>query len=603
MFSIIDRLSGSEENRRLTVLAMVGGACYLLLAARLFQLQVLQGAEMFRLAEKNRTQIIPLAAPRGRVMDRHGEVLLDNAPRFSLYYSNLSVQRRESQRIEQEVTALFPDQAALLAKRFTEARQTGKMTRILAGLPREKSLGLVERKISWPGMQVVVEPQRRVRFGAVGSHLLGYVDEVNPRDLKKQREELRLGQFIGRSGVEKIYDADLRGIDGGLQFEMDAKGRHLEEMQRLPAQSGRDLVLTVDHRLQEAAVRGLEATLSRRGAVVAVDPRDGAILALVSRPGFDPTGDMGRTLTDPTLPLFNRVLQGTYPPGSVFKAVSAAAALEAGWDVRRVINCEGIFPLGTRDFRCWKRHGPMDFMDGMAWSCDTYYYNMGLRVGPDAIEALARAFGLGQKTGIDLPSEAAGTLPGRPWKQKVMKQPWYDGDTLNFSIGQGFLLVTPLQSAMMVAAVANEGTLWRPRVAARIQNPSGEVLRVFPPEVLHRIPLKEKTWKTVKKSMEEVVRRGTGGGAFRPDILIGGKTGTAQNPHGDDHAWFAAYAGLPGEIPSIVILAFVENGGHGSDAALPVVREVLKEAFPPLAPPVPAVPKISVPAVPVPAHG
>jgi penicillin-binding protein 2 len=407
------------------------------------------------------------------------------------------------------------------------------------------------------------------------------VDEITPQDIKVlQDDRLKPGQFIGRMGIERMYDRMLRGVDGGLQFEMDAHGRHVQVLRRVPSTPGNDVVLTLDLALQAAAERGLDLTNTGRGAVVAVDPRTGAVLALVSHPAFDPSGDLSKFLADPQLPFFNRALQGTYPPGSVFKTVTAMAALRDGWDIHKKIFCSGVFRLGTKEFGCWKKHGLIDFMDAMTWSCDVYHYNMGLMAGVDAMEELGRALGLGEPTGIDLPSEASGNLPGRAWKKKALKQPWYDGDTVNMSIGQGYLTVTPLQAAMLMSAVANGGTLWRPQVVDRVLSPEGVELYHAVPRDRRRLELPAEVWDNVRTSLQEVVRRGTGGHASRPDVVIGGKTGTAQNPHGEDHAWFAAYAGKPGEPASLVVVGFVENGGHGSEVALPVVREVLNEAFP-----------------------
>jgi penicillin-binding protein 2 len=581
MLTATDAGSGTEQDRRLTVLAALWAAAFLVLAARLFHLQIIEGAEMYRLAEENRTQVLSLAAPRGRILDRNGEVLLDNAPKFSVFDSNLSVSASDSRTVEEELTALFPDKEALVRKHLGEARRTGKMTRILAGVPREKALGLIERRVTLPGVQVVVEPQRRARAGTLACHVIGYVDEITPQDLKSSQDErFKAGQFVGRMGVERMYDPLLRGTDGGLQFEMDARGRHLKVLRRSPGIPGNDVVLTLDRSLQEAAERGLALTETGRGAVVALDPRTGFVLALASHPGFDPTGDMAPLLEDPELPLFNRALQGTYPPGSTFKSVTALAALKGGWDMDRVIKCAGVFRLGRKEFKCWKKHGSMDFMGAMAWSCDVYHYNMGLAAGVNALEEMGRSFGLGEAAGIDLSSEASGVLPGRAWKRATQHDAWYDGDTVNMSIGQGFVLVTPLQAALVMAALANGGTVWRPQVVERVVSPEGKELYKAAPQVHRIVTLTPELWGTIQESLQEVVLRGTGRGVNRPDLVIGAKTGTAQNPHGEDHAWFTTYAGRPGEPSSIAIVGFVENGGHGAEAAMPIVREVLKKAFP-----------------------
>ncbi|MBI4397354.1 MAG: penicillin-binding protein 2 [Elusimicrobia bacterium] len=571
---------GELRMRALTILIAAG---FSVLVFRLFQLQIFRGPEMLRLAEINRTQIIPLSAPRGLVMDRHGDILLDNAPNFSLFYSKPAASQTEEERnLERELVRWFPKQETVLRRKLNEARRTGKMTRVLGGIERSTALALIEKKLALPGVNVVVEPQRRSRHGAFGSHLLGYVDEINPAELeRRQDQKYRIGQLIGKTGMERMYDGSLRGEDGGLQFEMNASGRHVQVIRRIPSQSGMHLFLTVDRSLQEAAETGLAASPSQRGAAVAMDPRTGAVLALASAPEFDPSVDVSRHLGDPRLPMFNRALQGSYPPGSVFKIMTAAAGLESvKWDVHKTYYCPGVFRLGAKEFGCWDTHHWRDFKGAVAMSCNVYFFNMGLRMGPDPIEQMARAFGLGEKTGIDLPSESLGLIPGRAWKQRARKDLWYDGDTVNFSIGQGAVSVTPIQVAVMLSAVANGGTVWEPFVMDHIVDREGQVLYQHQPKARKKVVLSSRTWTQLHRSLQAVVLEGSGRGLQRPDLVLGAKTGTAQNPHGKDHAWFVAYGGLPDQEPSLAVVVFVENGGRGSVAGGPITRAIVNAAFP-----------------------
>jgi penicillin-binding protein 2 len=578
----------TAEEGRLSALTLAATGMYLLLAGRLFDLQILQGRSLLKLAEQNRTQVIPLLAPRGRVLDRHGDVLLDNVPRFSLFYTRPSGSPPASAGVEKELRRLFPGREDSLARKTAEAFASGKMTRLLTDIPRREALALVERQWTLPGVRVVVEARRRSRYGAFASHLLGYVDEIDAEELQRYRGEIyRPGQFIGKAGLERHYDPLLRGQDGGLQFEMNAVGRHVQIIRRLPPTPGMDLSLTIDRSLQEAVEKGLEASPSRRGAAVALDPRTGAVLALASAPDFDPSEGLARYLGESSHPLFNRATQGMFPPGSVFKIITAAAALEeARWNVRRTYFCGGSFKRGDNDFGCWNRHGVKDFMGAVAWSCNVYFYNMGLAAGPDAIERTARSFGLGEKTGIDLfPAESAGVIPGREWKKRRQRGAgWFDGDTLNVCIGQGAALVTPLQAAAMAAAAANGGYLWRPFVADHFTDWQGTRFFERRSDLRRRVELSDTTWDTLHRALEGVVLSGSGRGLYRPDLRLGAKTGTAQNPHGEDHSWFAAYGGPVGESPSLAVVVFVENGGMGSVAAGPVARAVIETAFPRPAP-------------------
>lgn len=557
-------------------------AAFFLLLLRLFQLQILNGSDMERQADKNRTQIIPLLAPRGLVFDRRGELLLDNAPRFSLFFAEEPGAESAAVALEADLVRRFPAVKSAVHRKLTQARLSGKMTRLLANVPRGDALALLERRATYPGLHVIVEPQRRMRFPGVASHLLGYVDEIDADELERLRSRnLRAGQLIGRAGIERAFDADLRGQDGGLQFLTDASGRHVQVLQRIPSSPGADLYLTIDHRIQAAAEEGLAASPTRKGAAVVLDPRTGEILALASKPSYDINEGIAAYLGDAGLPFFNRALQGTYPPGSIFKIMTAAAGLqEASWNTRRVYDCTGSMTLGDKEFGCWKIHHRQDFFGAVAWSCNVYFYNMGQETGADAIERAARAFGLGEKTGIDLPSESSGLIPGKEWKRRTGRGGWSGGDTMNFCIGQGAVLVTPLQAAVMMSAVANGGTVWKPYVVDRLQGEDGVLRFRRTPTPRKTVVLSPETWEKLHRAVGGVVTSGSGRGVWREDLQVSAKTGTAQNPHGEDHSWFACSAARPGEAASLAAVVFVENGGQGSAAAGPVARRILEAAYP-----------------------
>ncbi|MBK6879171.1 MAG: penicillin-binding protein 2 [Elusimicrobia bacterium] len=579
----------ARDDRRLFVLSTLATGVFVLLALRLFFLQVVRGPEFSRRAERNSTQLLPFLAPRGLIYaqtDGKDDALLDNAPRFSLFYARGGDTVFTPEAVLAELVRRLPDQRTALQRKMAEAQRTGKMTRLLANIPRESALAIMERRAFLPGVNVLAEPQRRTRYGSLAAHLLGYVSEVDDNDLKRDRDRWRSGQFIGRGGVEKVYDDLLRGTDGGLQFVTDAAGRHIQVLGRLSSVPGADLHLTLDRRLQQVAEAGLDASPSGRGAAVVLDPRTGAVLTLASRPGFDPSESLARHVIDPRQPFFNRALQGVYPPGSVFKIITALTGLnDARWDTHRTFYCNGVYLLpitgGVREFKCWNKHHRQDFWGAVAWSCNIYFYNIGLTAGPEALASRAKAFGFGEKTGIDLPSESSGLMPDREWKKRARREGWFDGDTLNTAIGQGFVLSTPLQAAVFVAAVANGGTVWKPYLVREARATTGQTLWRGKSEIRRTVELNNATWGTLHRAMGNVVSQGSGRVIYRPDLDLGAKTGTAQNPHGEDHAWFAAYAGPKGQPAEIAVLVFVENGGHGSAAAGPIAKRIIDTAFPP----------------------
>jgi penicillin-binding protein 2 len=409
--------------------------------------------------------------------------------------------------------------------------------------------------------------------------------------------------MIGKYGVEYEWEAHLRGVDGGRQIEVDALGREIKPLRSIEPFPGNNVVLTIDLDLQKAAE---EAYQDKSGALIAMDPKTGRILAMVSKPSFDPsifargvTAEEWKALMDhPFHPLRNKGIQGQYPPGSVFKIVTAIAGLETGAITPQTqISCNGFFSYGNRDFRCWKEkgHGTLNLHQALVESCDVYFYQVGLKVGVDAIGHYAGELGLGRKTGIGLPHEKAGIVPTTSWKKKRFGVPWYSGETLSVAIGQGYLNTTPLQLATLISAIANGGRFYLPRIVERVESIYGEELKGYPPVETGRADISEKTLRVIQEALMGAVNepRGTGGACALKQVKVAGKTGTAQVirmaadfKKGDmnrmplkfrDHAWFAAYA--PFEDPQIAVAILVEHGGYGGVAAAPIAKKVIAKYF------------------------
>jgi penicillin-binding protein 2 len=370
-------------------------------------------------------------------------------------------------------------------------------------------------------------------------------------------------------------------------IEVDSIGKLKRVIRELPFQKGSAVHLTLDYDIQRAAEEELAKTGTKRGAAVALDLKTGAILAWASAPTFDPLGSLAEGLSDPNLPFFDRVYKGAYPPGSLFKIVTAIAGLEKGViRTSEKIECVGYVMLPDksqakdRKFKCWKRHGWVDFWRAVSESCDSYFYLLGKKLGPQAMYDVARQFGMGQSAESGFPGENLGNVPNSTWKKKVGLGGWSTGDTYNMAIGQGYITATPLQMAVMIAGVGTSGQIFKPYMVEKVVDPNGVATMVGTPTLQRTITLKQQTWDTIHQALKGVVEEGTASGVQIPYLDMGGKTGTAQNPHGEDHAWFAAYAGYKDEPPSIAVCVFVENGGHGGVVAAPIAKRMLQVALP-----------------------
>lgn len=559
-----------------------------LLGARLLHVQVIRNVYYTRVAEANRTQIIPQTAPRGRVFDRQGRLIAANRPAFSLIYlpGKGIGPTRLTQLAESLAHELHQDKEALLG-RLREAQREESVIHLAENLPLKTMFKLSELKTLYPGVDLIFEARRHYARQAFASHLLGYMGRMDKRSWRAMKGRgYRVDSWIGMAGLERLYEDELRGVDGEIRMEVNAQGQLKRKLAEVPWRNGRDLHLTIDARIQEAVERGLRESPSGTGGAVVLDPRSGELLAYASIPDYDPNlfllpewDEAKKELRD--FPAFNRPIAGTYAPGSTFKIIVSAAMLEE----HRVrpsdrVFCPGRFQLGDRIFKCWEKKGHRltDWMGGITNSCDVYFYQKGLRTGGRLIEKYAQKFGLGRATGLPFPGERSGNMFG-PEARKAKKRGWYDGDTVNLSIGQGELLTTPAQMAVVIAAVATRGTLWKPLLAKRILQPDGTVAREMKAERAGKVELSSATWELLHQGLVSVVKNGTGRRVDIPGLTVAGKTGTSQNPLGEDHAWFVAYAGREGEAPSLAISVLVEHGGHGSSAAGPVARKVIEAAF------------------------
>jgi penicillin-binding protein 2 len=567
-----------------------------LLAAQLWYLQVIQGLYYRDLSERNRIRMVDLKPARGLIFDRHGELLANNIPSFNLYLTVEDIRDRDGLAAFLEELIGLPRTETM--KRLAQQAKSYVPILLKAGLTLREAALIEGHRLDLPGLRIQAESQRNYLHGSLASHLLGYVGEVSPEQLDEPAfAGLTQGSIVGKSGVERTYDQVIRGKVGRKTIEVDARGNEWKTLSVSEQLPGDDLYLNLDLRLQRLA-ESLLGTES--GAVVALDPTNGDVLVMASSPSFDPNllshGLSGalweQIVNDARHPLTNRAVQGQYPPGSTFKIIVASAALESDhWSPQTPVRCTGVFPFGDHVFRDWKKggHGSMNLHQALVQSCDVYFYTLGHRLGIDAIAEMAKQYGLGQPTGIELPSERIGTIPSTEWKQRVRREPWYAGETISVAIGQGYVTVTPLQMATAMAAVANGGVVYKPRLArASRERTTGQVQEIAPVE-RGVIPLRDTSLTLLQEALHGVVLHGTGGRARSALVEIAGKTGTAQTVGARpglttgsnttpkqfrDHAWFVAYA--PVEHPKIAVAVIVEHIGHGGTFAAPIAKALIE---------------------------
>jgi penicillin-binding protein 2 len=607
------------------VIVLVFGAFF----ARLFQLQLVQTDDLRQRSERNYVRTLRLEAARGEILDRMGRVLATTRPANGAHVVPNDLRRPDvayaalAQLIDAdagELRGMVGDPSG--PRRFQPVRLAGDLT-------DDQYERLKTHLFALPGVFTDKRPRRHYVGGHLAAHVLGYLGEIQREQLETRAfADYRQGEVIGQAGVEALLQHELRGRAGGRNQVVNVAGRVVDELDEIYPVPGGPITLTLDLDLQRAAedafLPDVLGERPRMGALVAIDVRTGDVLAMVSKPSFDPNDFAGgiesarwkQLTTDEWRPIQNRAISGQYPPGSTYKAIVAAAALEEGITApARKLYCPGSFRLGRRTYRCWKAegHGWVDLHRALVESCDVYFYQMGVELGIDRLAFFARGFNLGRKTGLPLPHEQPGLVPTSAWKERRFAEPWMGGETVSAAIGQGFNLTTPLQLVVAYAAIANGGKLVRPRLVLRTEDVDGNPSDGPEVEIQGTVPVAEEHLARIRAALEGVVQepRGTGGRSRVPGIRVAGKTGTAQVvglEHTEDldedevtlrhrdHAWFVAYA--PAEAPEIAVAAIVEHGGHGGSAAAPMVQRVLAEYFGEAAGPVPPAPAAPVPDAP-----
>src|SRR5581483_9708008 len=582
---------------RLTAVQYIILAIFLILAYGLWRLQVMQSGKYALLAEQNRIRNVPILAPRGKILDREGRMIVDNYPSFS------ALLLRDSSR------DLNADADLIAQGLHLDPNDIRERVRRYAGSPQYQPIDLKDditpdelafiesHKNELPELDTIMAHRRLYPRNGFMAHLIGYVGEVSEDMLNQPRWELNNpGDVVGQSGVELQYNSMLMGINGSRQVLVNSRGKEVGQLAEKPAIPGKQLKLTVDIDLQIAAEQALEG---KNGAVVAMDPRTGEILAMVSRPTFDPNdfavhisrNEWNQLVTDENHPLLNKAIQAQLAPGSVFKIIMATAGMQEGVAQDLHVNCGGGASFYGRFFKCWvlaehRVHGPVDISKAIYQSCDVFFYTLAEKLGIGRIAKYATMFGLGQKTGIDLPQEVTGVMPSEEWKIRNFKQKWYAGETISVGIGQGAVATTPIQLARAIGGIASGGTLHRPHVTNPLNLPPNMVPASNVPDEV-KIPIDPSSWELITDAMADVVSPiGTANSAHLQGIDFAGKTGSAQTISNmakarlangkskfKDNGWFVGVE--PRRNPEIVVAALLEEGEHGYLAAR-VVSQVVK---------------------------
>ncbi|WP_292018453.1 penicillin-binding protein 2 [Megasphaera sp. UBA4382] len=563
------------------------------LICRLVYLQLFEGSYYHGLADGNRLRAIPIAAMRGVMYDRNGQILVGSRPSFMVTY--VPTKKGISDTELDSLSKLLNVPKDKLQEKIAKGKNSFEPTILAQDLTQDIVTRVEERRNDLPGVSVDVQPIRYYPYNSMAAQVFGYVGQIDEEDMKRLKGQEGVSSItqIGRAGLEAYYDDLLRGKDGGRQVEVDASGTPVKEMERKNPVPGHNFHLTIDLNLQKATEDALDRQVANgigtHGiAAVAIDPNTGAVLAMASRPSYNPNWftrgitekEWAQINNNPAHPMENRVIAGEYPPGSTFKLITGTAALE----LKKVTPDELIFDSGRHwlvDMRNagGEALGWLNFTEALAKSDNVYFYELGRRVGIDKLAEYASMFGMGKKTGIALRGEATGLVASEEYKKKNFNQDWYLGDTFNSAIGQGFQLVTPLQAAMIVSEVANGGIQYKPFLVSRIDNLDGTPYKIFAPEQVGTLPVSKSTLDLVREGMRNVAEEsGTAGSLFAGfPIQVAGKTGTAENFGGADHAWFVAYA--PFDHPRIVIAVLTEQGGFGALASGPVAKSMLEEFF------------------------
>ena len=569
---------------------IVAAMCFLLLS-RLWYLQVVTGAELLKQSESNRTRLLSVRAPRGTILDRKSRTIASSRAQF-VVLATPDILVKTPEAMSTLCGILQISKANMLSIIEKGVNRPGSPMRVAVDVGLDKVAMIGELRTRLPGVSVELDHIRLYGMSSSICHVVGYLGKVSQDEIdsaEKRGVDYGVNDYVGKAGLEKQYEYELRGTDGGKQIEVNAMGRAVRVLGEKPSLPGQTLKLTIDSDLQAAAYKAMGRQV---GGVAAIDPRTGAVLTMVSTPGFDPNlfvksvdpKAWHNIMANKNHPMQNRALTNAYPPGSVFKPMVAIAGLKYGACTQYTTAfCAGVKRLGNRRFRCWAVHRGTSFIKALSESCDVWFYEMSLRLHIDRMASVVKQFGIGHATGVDLPSESRrksgvlGTMPDPEWKKKRFKESWYPGDTLNTSIGQGFVLVTPLQMAVSTAAIATDGKVQRPYIVDEVINTHGRVVRKTRPKLVRTVDADPHAFELVRQGMRAAVVTGTGKVVNMKDITVAGKTGTAQNPPRAAHGWFICFA--PVEDPQIAIACIVEQGKHGASTAAPVCRAILDVYF------------------------
>jgi len=603
----LEEFEREQVVKRLRLFRWVVLGVGILIMFRFWQLQIFQGAKWRILATENQFRKVRVLAGRGFILDRKGRVMAKNRPGFNLAVIPADVNQKTIDLLAGTLNARAQD----LAERIKSGRRWSPFVpvTIKENLSWEETSQLEEHFRDLSGVDIEYRPIREYPQSEVACHVLGYIGEMSPLELEQPEfASYQMGDYMGKAGVEKLFEKWLRGKDG-YKFKMvDAQGRERPPSiipgvifkAKEPA-AGKDVRLTIDLDLQELAGSLLK---DKAGSIVMLSVKDGKVLTMANSPTFNPQvfgnpfhpEEWRKLETDPSHPLYNRAVQGMYPPGSTFKVIDALAGLqEKVVDPDQKLRCKGVYYFGGIPFKCWRKggHGAIALANAIIQSCDIYFYQLGHRLGVDRIAQYANLLGLGMKTGIGFPNESGGLIPTSAWREKVRGEKWHPGDTISVAIGQGFVLVTPLQAAVLAMVIANEGELFKPVILEEIQGVPAQELNKYAAKMIQKVNFSPDTWKLVKTAMSEVVSNPSGTaywGARSDKVKIAGKTGTAQVVKAKrfegmsekdipvkfrDHAWFIAYA--PADNPRVAVSVLVEHGGHGASAAAPLARTMIEK--------------------------
>lgn len=586
-----------ERLKTITILILVA---FSILILRLLFLQVFKSEHYTRLSKNNRIRLVKVTAPRGNILDKNNTLLAENRPSFNLVLVREDVQ--DMDKIKNFVIKKLNVKEEDFNNKLAKGKRLPSYYNIL--IKEEltwKETALVENSMhEYSGLNVEVNPKREFLYDNVFSHVIGYLGEINDYELEKKKSKgYRFGDTIGKYGLEQVFEEHLKGKHGGREVEVDAFGRHIKVMKEVATTPGQDITLTIDLKTQIEAYKALKG---KSGAVVALNPNNGKVLVMASAPTFNPdfftTGisetEWRKIIDNPRKTMLNKAIQTHYPPASTFKPITAIAVLEENLiDVEEKVFSGASFRLGRKTFRDWKAsgHGKINIHSAIVQSSDTFFYQMGLKLGIDKLSYYAKIFGLGEKTDFVLKGEVPGLVPTKKWKKRKTGEEWMGGETVISAVGQGYFLSTPLQMATVYSAFANGGTLYTPQLIEKIETKDKVIIREFSPLVKSKVDISEGTMHFIQNALIDVVEsdKGTARSLRWHKLKIAGKTGTAQviaqkkrtkdietmKYETRDHAWFVGYA--PYDNPQIVVCVIIEHGGFGSKAAAPVALKVFKK--------------------------